>query len=85
MSKPSFLRLTTNEHLGCDVMGLRHRRGDMFFNLDMGEQMSLTKRATEMHTNRRNAAKWVLAIRWMRNRSKNLWVHDGGKVKWGNK
>jgi hypothetical protein len=45
--------------------------------------MSLTKRATEMHANRRNAAKWVLAVRWMRSRS--LWVLEGGVVKWGNK
>jgi hypothetical protein len=45
--------------------------------------MSLTKRATEMHANRRNAAKWVLAVRWMRSRS--LWVLEGGLVKWGNR
>ena len=45
--------------------------------------MSLTTRAAMLHPCRRNAAKWVLAIRWMRSRS--LWVLEGGKVKWGNK
>jgi len=45
--------------------------------------MSLTKRAAEIHPCRRNAAKWVLAIRWMRSRS--LWVLEGGAAKWGHK
>ena len=42
--------------------------------------MSLTKRAAELHTNRRNAAKLVLAIRYLR--SKKLWVLEGGKATW---
>ena len=45
--------------------------------------MSLTKRAAEIHPCRRNAAKWVLAIRWMR--SRNLWVFEGGAAKWEHK
>jgi len=46
-------------------------------------EMSLTKKAVLLHPHRRNAAKWVLAIRWMR--SKNLWVLEGGAAKWGHK
>jgi hypothetical protein len=45
--------------------------------------MSLTTQARKLHPNRRNAAKLVLAIRYLR--SKNLWVLEGGTVKWGNK
>jgi len=30
--------------------------------------MSLTTRASSLHPNRRNAAKWVLAIRYLRNK-----------------
>jgi hypothetical protein len=45
--------------------------------------MSLTRYARKLHANRRNAAKLVLAIRYLR--SKNLWVLEGGVVKWGNK
>lgn len=36
--------------------------------------MSLTSRAKELHPNRRNAAKWVIAVRYLRR--KNLWVLD---------
>jgi hypothetical protein len=42
--------------------------------------MSLTTRASALHPNRRNAAKWVLAIRYLR--SKHLWVLEGGKATW---
>jgi len=42
--------------------------------------MSLTTRATSLHPNRRNAAKWVLAIRYLR--SRHLWVLEGGKATW---
>lgn len=38
---------------------------------------SLTRRAVKLHLNRRNAAKWVLAIRYLR--SKNLWILERGK------
>ena len=44
--------------------------------------MSLTQYARRLHSNRRNAAKWVRAIKWMR--SKNLWILEGGPIKWGN-
>lgn len=45
--------------------------------------MSLTSRAMKLHHNRRNAAKWVLAIRYLRER--NLWCLENGKTpKWGN-
>lgn len=46
--------------------------------------MSLTRYATRLHSNRRNAAKWVLAVKWMRSRSKNLWILEGGPIRWGN-
>lgn len=36
--------------------------------------MSLTARARRLHPNKRNAAKLVLAIRYLRR--KNLWVLD---------
>jgi len=36
--------------------------------------MSLTSRAKALHPNRRNAAKWVIAVRYLRR--KNLWVLD---------
>jgi hypothetical protein len=42
--------------------------------------MSLTTRAAALHPNRRNAAKWVLAVRWLR--SRHLWVLEGGKATW---
>jgi hypothetical protein len=42
--------------------------------------MSLTNPAAELHPCRRNAAKWVLAIRYLR--SKHLWVLEGGKATW---
>jgi len=45
--------------------------------------MSLTRYARRLHPNRRNAAKLVLAIKYLR--SKKLWVLEGGAVKWGNK
>tara|TARA_R110002126_G_scaffold220_1_gene1142 strand:+ start:3070 stop:3216 length:147 start_codon:yes stop_codon:yes gene_type:complete len=36
--------------------------------------MSLTTRARLIYPNRRNGAKWVMAIRYLRR--KNLWVLD---------
>jgi len=39
-----------------------------------GEEMSLTAQARKLHPNRRNGAKWVMAIRYLRR--KNLWVLD---------
>jgi len=46
--------------------------------------MSLTARAKQLYPCRRNAAKWVLAVRYLR--SKNLWIVEGGKrPSWGNK
>lgn len=42
--------------------------------------MSLTMRATALHPSRRNAAKWVLAVRYLRKR--NLWVLESGEAKW---
>ena len=36
--------------------------------------MSLTAQARKLHPNRRNGAKWVMAIRYLRR--KNLWVLD---------
>lgn len=45
--------------------------------------MSLTTRARRIHPNRRNAAKWVRAVQYLR--SRKLWVLEGGQVKWGNK
>lgn len=48
--------------------------------------MSLTQRARNLFPTRINAAKWVIAVRWMRSRSKNLWILEGGKLpSWGNK
>ena len=44
--------------------------------------MSLTKYARKLHSNRRNAAKWVLAVQYLR--SKNLWILEGAAIKWGN-
>jgi hypothetical protein len=45
--------------------------------------MSLTTRARRLHPVRRNAAKWVLAVRYLR--KKNLWVlEQGKKPAWGN-
>lgn len=38
--------------------------------------MSLTSRAMQLHPNRRNAAKWVCAARYLRQR--NAWIHDQG-------
>ena len=45
--------------------------------------MSLTRRAVQLHQNRRNAAKWILAVRYLRR--KNLWVMDqfSRKPSWG--
>ena len=37
-------------------------------------ELSLTARARKLHPNRRNAAKWCLAVRYLRR--KNLWVLD---------
>jgi hypothetical protein len=46
--------------------------------------MSLTTRARRLHYKRRDAAKWVLAVRYLR--KNNLWLLEGGKApKWGNK
>jgi hypothetical protein len=46
--------------------------------------MSITSRARALHPNRKNAAKWVLAVRYLR--TKNIWILDGGKrPNWGNK
>jgi hypothetical protein len=46
--------------------------------------MSLTTRARRLHYTRRNAAKWVLAVRYLR--ARNLWLIEGGRLpKWGNK
>jgi hypothetical protein len=46
--------------------------------------MSLTSRARGLFTTRRNAAKWVRAVQWMRQR--NLWIIENGKTPdWGNK
>jgi len=44
--------------------------------------MSLTAQARKLHPNRRNAAKWCLAVRYMRQR--HLWVLDkfGRKPSW---
>ena len=44
--------------------------------------MSLTRYARRLHSNRRNAAKWVRAVLYLRN--KNLWILEGGAIKWGN-
>ena len=45
--------------------------------------MSLTQRARSLFPTTRNAAKWVQAVRWMRER--NLWVLENGRTpKWGN-
>lgn len=41
---------------------------------------SLTRRALELHPNRKTACKWVLAVRWLR--SHNLWIMDGNSAKW---
>lgn len=38
--------------------------------------MSLTTRAKELHPNRRNAAKWVQAVKYLRQR--NAWIFDPG-------
>jgi len=43
--------------------------------------MSLTQHARALYPNRRLAAKWVLAVRWLRAHSG--WVLDGVAVKWG--
>lgn len=45
-----------------------------------GGIMSLTTRAMELHSCRRLAAKWVLAVRYLRKR--NLWVLESGAAKW---
>jgi hypothetical protein len=46
--------------------------------------MSLTTRARRLHYTRRNAAKWVLAVRYLR--ARNLWLIENGRPpKWGNK
>ena len=42
--------------------------------------MSLTRRARKLYANRRLAAKWVLAIRFMR--SRRLWILEGARPKW---
>lgn len=39
--------------------------------------MSLTQKAVQLHQSRRNAAKWVLAVRYLRR--KNLWILERGK------
>ena len=39
--------------------------------------MSLTQKALQLHPCRRNAAKWVLAVRYLR--SKNLWILERGR------
>lgn len=45
---------------------------------------SLTARAAKIYPTRRNAAKWVLAVKYLRRR--NLWVLESGRTpKWGNK
>lgn len=41
---------------------------------------SLTARARALFPDRRLAAKWVLAVRFLRSRS--LWVLDGAQTKW---
>ena len=45
-----------------------------------GGIMSLTTRAMALHQCKRNAAKWVLAVRYLRKR--NLWVLESGAAKW---
>lgn len=40
----------------------------------MEATVSLTSKARRIHPNRRNAAKWVMAVRYLRR--KNLWVLD---------
>ena len=42
--------------------------------------MSLTSKAVQLHSNRRNAAKWVLAIRYMR--ARHIWLLEGGQANW---
>lgn len=42
--------------------------------------MSLTARARQLYDNRRMAAQWVLAVRWMR--ARGLWIYEGGPAKW---
>jgi hypothetical protein len=44
--------------------------------------MSLTQYARRLHSNRKNAAKWVRAVQYLR--SKKLWILEGGAIKWGN-
>ncbi len=41
--------------------------------------MSLTTRAVTLHQCKRNAAKWVLAVWYLRRR--NLWVLESGAAK----
>jgi hypothetical protein len=46
--------------------------------------MSLTMRARRLHKDRLNAAKWVLAVRYLRKH--NLWILENGRrPDWGNK
>jgi uncharacterized protein (DUF2062 family) len=46
--------------------------------------MSLTSRARNLFPTRRNGAKWVRAVQYLR--SKNLWLLENGKAPtWGNK
>jgi hypothetical protein len=42
--------------------------------------VSLTTRARKLYADRRLAAKWVLAVRWLRAHSG--WVLDGAPSKW---
>lgn len=42
---------------------------------------SLTRRARDLYSDRRMAAKWVLAARNLR--ANNAWILDGAVPKWG--
>ena len=44
--------------------------------------LSLTAQARQFYADRRLAAKWVVAVRFLR--SRHLWILDGAHAKWGN-
>jgi len=45
--------------------------------------MSLTSRARRLYSDRRLAAKWVLAVRFLRRENPSRWILDNGALRPG--
>lgn len=45
-------------------------------------KFALYRRALQLYRTRKNAEKWLDAVKYLR--SRGLWVMDGAKPRWGN-